>query len=149
MNHSANWSDSFYVPVAAEVEMTRKRTKKRYPDLLKCLKKNRKAKSRFLQKFFRKLSRTKLFGYIKFIKRINKSLSAGRVFLVLGEPGSGKSVSLRKLCSELISEAKITHRVPVYVNLKEWSDDGKPWSMDNLPNEKDILSFIKKTLYFK
>ncbi len=43
-----------------------------------------------------------------------------RAFLVLGDPGSGKSVALRKLARNLLAEINDTGRVPVYVDLKEW-----------------------------
>jgi hypothetical protein len=60
-----------------------------------------------------------------------------RAFLLLGDPGSGKSVSLRRLCRELYEEVEKTGIVPVYVNLREW--DG-PYS----PSDHDIEAFIRK-----
>lgn len=60
-----------------------------------------------------------------------------RAFLLLGDPGSGKSVSLRRLCRELYEDVEETGIVPVYVNLREW--DG-PIS----PNDSDIAGFIRK-----
>jgi len=42
------------------------------------------------------------------------------VFLVLGDPGSGKSVSLRRLVRLLCRQAQDTGVVPVYVNLREY-----------------------------
>ena len=53
-------------------------------------------------------------------------------FLVLGDPGSGKSVALRKLCLDLLVEVDRTGKIPVYVNLKEWKVKEK-WSVDNPP----------------
>src|SRR5215471_6779550 len=44
----------------------------------------------------------------------------GQVFLVLGQPGSGKSVALRKLTIDLLNEIDQTNRLPLYINLKEW-----------------------------
>jgi hypothetical protein len=41
-------------------------------------------------------------------------------FVVLGDPGSGKSVSLRRLVRVLCHQAKTTGVVPVYVNLREY-----------------------------
>ena len=42
------------------------------------------------------------------------------VFIVLGDPGSGKSVSLRRLVRTLCKQAHKTGVVPVYVNLREY-----------------------------
>ncbi len=42
------------------------------------------------------------------------------VFIVLGDPGSGKSVSLRCLVRILCEQAQKTGVVPVYVNLREY-----------------------------
>jgi len=41
-----------------------------------------------------------------------------RTFLVLGDPGSGKSVALRKLARDLVAEMSLTGKLPVYINLK-------------------------------
>ena len=42
------------------------------------------------------------------------------VFVVLGDPGSGKSVSLRRLVRILCKQAENTGVIPVYVNLREY-----------------------------
>jgi hypothetical protein len=49
-----------------------------------------------------------------------RSDSISRTFLVLGEPGSGKSVALRKLALDLLNDARRSGRLPIYINLKEW-----------------------------
>lgn len=41
-------------------------------------------------------------------------------FQVLGDPGAGKTVALVKLAERLLTEAKSSGRVPLYVNLNEW-----------------------------
>jgi hypothetical protein len=62
-----------------------------------------------------------------------------RAFLLLGDPGSGKSVSLRRLCRQLYGEVKSTGIVPIYVNLREWVGPV-------VPTDKDISDFIKDYL---
>lgn len=71
--------------------------------------------------------------------------SEDRLFLVLGDPGSGKSVSLRKLCLDLSKETKKTEKIPIYVNLKEWQIDG-PWDRENPPTTNDLMQFVLSNL---
>lgn len=111
VNNETNWNESLFTPLDAEVEVCVKgRRKKKFSDLLKCLKSVR---------------------------------HKGAVFLVLGDPGAGKSVALRKLCAELLEESARTGRIPVYINLKKWNQD---WSMNRLPAKKDLIEFIETTL---
>jgi len=68
-------------------------------------------------------------------------------FLVLGDPGAGKSVALRKLAEEMCKEVSKTGRVPIYVNLREWmpvaNQDGKKlWSADNKPTVSELYDFV-------
>jgi hypothetical protein len=72
------------------------------------------------------------------IKAIHEDRTS-RAFLLLGDPGSGKSVSLRRLCRELYAQVQTTGIVPVYVNLREW--DGPPE-----PSDADISSFLLRHL---
>lgn len=112
INRENDWNESLFTPPEAEIEVCIKdKKKKKYDDLLKCL------------------------------KSINYSVA---IFLVLGEPGAGKSVSLRKLCLELLDEAKRTKKNPIYINLKRWNTN---WSLDHLPNKRDLTEFIKSVLY--
>lgn len=109
INRETNWNENQFTPLEAEIEVDRGgRRKKKYDDLISCLKNNR-----------------------------NKDT----VFLVLGSPGAGKSVSLRKLCLDLLDESKRTKKIPVYVNLKEWDND---WNLENIPTKKDLINFIRK-----
>ena len=50
------------------------------------------------------------------IKKNHKS----ELFLVLGDPGSGKSVALRSLVRTLLKEARDGGHIPIYINLREW-----------------------------
>lgn len=112
INRETDWNESLFTPIEAEVEVNiRGKHKKKFEDLLKCLKSIR---------------------------------HKGAIFLVLGEPGAGKSVSLRKLCLELLDESKETKKIPVYINLKKWNKD---WNLTCLPTKKDLIDFIKTILY--
>lgn len=81
--------------------------------------------------------------YEDLLKSLKRVKDGGKIFLVIGEPGSGKSVSLRKLTLELLEEVKGTGKIPIYINLKKWN---KEWSINNLPQMKDLIEYIKKTL---
>jgi hypothetical protein len=70
-----------------------------------------------------------------------------RTFLVLGDPGSGKSVALRKLAQEMLREVRHRERVPIYVNLREWlpaaSQGGEHrWTEERRPSVKELTDFI-------
>ncbi len=71
--------------------------------------------------------------------------SKDRLFLVLGDPGSGKSVALRKLATELIDEVKSTKKIPVYINLREWRVEDQ-WTNSSPPTIEDFARFIKTNL---
>jgi NACHT domain len=83
----------------------------------------------------------KVTNLLRSIKKDRRS----QVFLVLGDPGSGKSTALRKLARELLNEAEITGRIPVYINLKDWQDD-KEYTESMPVTANDIYSFIIKKL---
>ncbi|MBK8193341.1 MAG: NACHT domain-containing protein [Lewinellaceae bacterium] len=66
--------------------------------------------------------------------------SRDQTILLLGEPGSGKSVTLRKLCKEIALESEKTGRIPLYINLKEWKTN---WSADDHPYTQHLFQFIR------
>lgn len=68
-----------------------------------------------------------------------------RAFVLLGDPGSGKSIALRTLAARLLDEVQRTRRVPVYINLKEWNTD-TPWSEDNPPTPEQFQNFVLRYL---
>lgn len=49
--------------------------------------------------------------------KVDKRLQS---FLLLGVPGAGKSVALRKLALDMMDEVSATNRIPIYINLREW-----------------------------
>ena len=62
-------------------------------------------------------SRRRIESLVDAIKGDRRS----KLFLVLGDPGSGKSIALRRLTRLMLLQAHRTGVLPVYVNLKEWS----------------------------
>lgn len=107
INRETDWNESTFTPLDAEIEACfNKKRKKKFDDLLKCLKAYRRRNT---------------------------------VFLVLGDPGAGKSVAMRKLCLDLLDDSKNTGLVPVYIDLKKWNE---PWNMNHLPTKSDLLKFI-------
>lgn len=111
LNRDTDWNENLFTPLEAEVEVvSRNRRKRRYEDLLRCLKKTRRGST---------------------------------VYLVLGNPGSGKSVSMRKLCMDLLKEAKRTGKTPVYINLKQWN---RNWNQKRLPDKDDLIQFVEQQL---
>jgi len=87
----------------------------------------------------------------KRLKKVTDLLNAikadklSRVFLVLGDPGSGKSVSLRKLCRELLEESNQTGKLPLYINLREWKPQ-QEWTEDNPPTVQELYNFVVDNL---
>jgi succinate dehydrogenase hydrophobic anchor subunit len=69
--------------------------------------------------------------------------SKDKLFLLIGEPGAGKSVALRKLCYDLLKVEDATSKdsLPLYVNLKEWVMD-TDWH-ENPPTATDLKEFVK------
>lgn len=83
------------------------------------------------------------------LKAVRENTKA-RLFMVLGDPGSGKSVALRTLTRVLLQEVDEGGQIPIYINLREWRlDPSKDWdgasfSDDSL--EDFVLRFLRKQL---
>lgn len=69
-----------------------------------------------------------------------------QAFLVLGDPGAGKSVALRKLARDMLDEVGNTGRVPIYVNLREWlpkeGQRNAAWTDQSKPTIQELESFV-------
>lgn len=83
--------------------------------------------------------------------------SKARLFLILGDPGGGKSVALRKLARDLLDEVQVANRIPIYINLREWDTQGispseinvslfNSFVVSNLKKRSDVhgMQFIDK-----
>lgn len=120
------WDDSKFVPLEI-LAKNRANDKKilEYKDLLSCIRRNR------------------VFYSFQSLIDLLKQKPIKTVFYLVGDPGSGKSVTLRKLCLDLLEEAKNTKKIPVYVNLKKWNHE---WTATKPPSQKDLIDFIINTL---
>jgi hypothetical protein len=89
-----------------------------------------------IEKFDASGARTRKLGdLIESIRRDHKA----KGFLVLGDPGSGKSVALRHLAREMLREVPTTGVLPIYINLKEWAESEQ---LVVNPSAADILEFM-------
>lgn len=84
--------------------------------------------------------RKKIMDLLKAIR-----VAAPEMIVILGEPGSGKSVALRKLCVELFKEVKVTNKIPIYINLKEWQVE-KKWDEEHPPTVRQLNDFVLNKL---
>jgi NACHT domain len=73
--------------------------------------------------------------------------SNDRLFLLVGDPGAGKSVAVRKLCLDILETSVKDEYIPIYVNLKEWTDT-KDWTKTP-PTWQDLEAFVKRSLLQK
>jgi hypothetical protein len=80
----------------------------------------------------------KIVDLITAIRRDHSSTG----FLILGDPGSGKSVAMRRLAREMLKEVSQTEVLPIYVNLKEWNESHK----FAISEQSDVFKFILHNL---
>ncbi|RWX43001.1 NACHT domain-containing protein [Candidatus Electrothrix aarhusensis] len=132
-----NWNDQFFTDLEAEVE----------------------AEGYYYTSAFNRLIRKKTSGLRKepsLIKSIDRS--AEQFLLLVGSPGSGKSVALRHLAHQLaeraIKSSGASERIPLYINLKELpsvasekltSDFIREFVLDNIRRgDADTVDYIRE-----
>lgn len=74
----------------------------------------------------------------------------GRSLLILGEPGSGKTITLLQLAEALIAEAHQDHNqpIPVVLNLASWAD--QKWPLEKWLTEELFVQYqVSKVLGFR
>lgn len=81
--------------------------------------------------------------YSDLLSCIKKNKRKGRVFLLKGDPGSGKSVALRKLSVTLSKEKNI---IPIYVNLKFWKGGWESEKWSSHEKQEKIREFVLDSL---
>lgn len=127
------WGRKTFVPLEAEVELS-----------------------------FPERGRRRLFSYWRQRgKRVTELLPALRYnrrsyrFLLLGDPGSGKSIALCQLAATLIKEAGKNRSLPLYIPLREWHTDREIHRGQEVTNRdvrtevtnRDVRAFILR--YFE
>lgn len=77
-------------------------------------------------------------------------MGQGRTLLILGEPGSGKTVTLLKLAEDLIArtEQALSQPIPVVINLSSWGRKPQPiekWLIQELKEKYKVSKSLGKT----
>lgn len=84
------------------------------------------------------------------LQRAIRSDRDTQAFLILGDPGSGKSVALRKLARDMLKQVSTTGRVPIYINLREWAHPnaqaGGVWTEQAPPTLRELERFVIERL---
>lgn len=74
-----------------------------------------------------------------------KNNDESNVFLIIGDPGSGKSVALRKLAEDLLEEFDATGKLPLYLNLRDWQKRAE-WNINKPPTTQQLEKFVIKDI---
>ncbi|GAB4203432.1 MAG: hypothetical protein Fur006_57730 [Coleofasciculaceae cyanobacterium] len=76
-------------------------------------------------------------------------LGAGRTLLILGEPGSGKTITLLELTKDLIerTELDLTQPIPVVFNLSSWSSHKQTLAQQN--SATSFVNWLVQELHTK
>ncbi|MDX2242161.1 MAG: NACHT domain-containing protein [Leptolyngbyaceae cyanobacterium bins.302] len=77
-------------------------------------------------------------------------MGAGRTLLILGEPGSGKTITLLKLAQDLIAqvEADLSQPIPIVFNLSSWARKRRPidqWLVQELAEKYRVSRALGKS----
>lgn len=80
---------------------------------------------------------------------IFEQMGAGRTLLILGEPGSGKTITLLKLTQSLIArtETNLSQPIPVFFNLSSWGQKRqtiKEWLVEELRDKYQVSPRLGK-----
>lgn len=78
-----------------------------------------------------------------------EQMGAGRTLLILGEPGSGKTITLLKLAEDLIArtERDLSQPIPVVFNLSSWARKPQPlekWLIQELLEKYQVSKALGK-----
>ncbi|MHB8101220.1 MAG: NACHT domain-containing protein [Methanosarcina sp.] len=116
LNKESDWNDSIYTELDTEVEVGKKKLK--YPFRSRNIVTWINYFYFFLRYSFNIISSAKIENNLS--EAINNSKS--RTYIIIGDPGSGKTVSLRHLCLDLAKKCEKSKKektiVPIYLNLK-------------------------------
>ncbi|WP_058553946.1 NACHT domain-containing NTPase [Thiohalocapsa sp. ML1] len=113
-----DWSSEYFAPLQVEVEEAGSPGRAR-ADLLSMFRRHRRKRTlRFWQK------------------------NPGEIIRLTGDPGSGKSVALRRLCQDLLAEWRPGTPVPLYISLREWHLP-KDWSSASPPAQDTVIRSLR------
>jgi hypothetical protein len=116
LDRELNWTDQDFIALEAEVETTIRRT-----------------------------WTGNIIPLVEALKDVAASKAAERPVIILGEPGSGKSVALRRLCRTLLRYSSSTGQIPIYISLKGWQAPNS-WTVETKPNTMDLQDFVKAAI---
>lgn len=93
-----------------------------------------------LDKSFEKLQQTDIYNQI----------GQGKTLLILGEPGSGKTIALLQLAQRIIerTERDLSQPIPVVFNLSSWAKKQQKieeWLIEELSEKYQVSKFLSKS----